>query len=86
MTIQLAFEAISPEASRLSFLERSSRVRGEPRRRRVELPHVDDTLFAIALLWIFTAVSAQFCEGVHYAVGVQPGMMVGAFTAPHVDG
>jgi hypothetical protein len=86
MTMQLAFEAVSPEAHRLSFLERSSRVRAEPRRRRVELPHVDDTLFAIALLWLFTAVSAQFCEGVHYAVGVQPGMTVGAAAAPHVDG
>jgi hypothetical protein len=84
--MQLAFEAVSPEANRLSFVERSSRVRALPSRRRVELPHVDDTLFAIALIWLFTAVSAQFCEGVHYAVGVQPGMMVGATAAPHVDG
>ena len=85
MTMQLAFEAVSPEAHRLSFAERASRVRAASRRRRVELPHVDDTLFAVALLWIFTAVSAQFCEGIHYAVGVQPGMMVGASHAPHVD-
>ena len=86
MTIQLAFETISPEAHKLSFLERSSRVRAFPRRDRVQLPGLDDTLFAIALLWLFTAVGAQFCEGVHYAVGVQPGMMVGTTAMPHVDG
>lgn len=85
MTIQLAFEAVSPEAHRLSFVERATRLRGLPRRRRVELPHLDDTLFAIALLWLFTAVGAQFCESIHYAVGVQPAMIVGASAAPHVD-
>jgi len=86
MTMQLAFEAVSPEAHRLSFLERSSRIGAPPRRRPVELPLLDDTLFAIALLWLFIAVGAQFCEGVHYAVGVQPGMMVGTTSMPHVDG
>ena len=86
MTIQLAFEAVSPEAHRLSFVERSSRLRGAPRRHRVELPHVDDTLFAIALVWLFTALGAQLCEGARYAVGVEPGMVIGARAAPHVDG
>jgi hypothetical protein len=83
--MQLAFEAVSPEAHKLFFLERSSRIGALPRRGRVELPRIDDTLFAIALIWLFTAVGAQFCEGVHYAVGVQPGVMVGTSAMPHVD-
>jgi len=87
MTIQLAYEAVSPEAHRLSFTERSLRLSALPPRRRVqELPHVDDSLFAIALLWLFTAFAGSFCEGAHYAVGVQPGLTVGAIAAPHVDG
>lgn len=83
MTMQLAFEAVSPDAQRLSFQERSRRVGGVARGRHVALPHVDDTLFAIALLWLFTAVTAPLCAGIHYAVGVQPGMTVGTAAAPH---
>jgi hypothetical protein len=82
--MQLAFEAVSPDAQRLSFQERSRRLGGIAlRRRHPALPHVDDTLFAIALLWLFTAVTAPLCAGIHYAVGLQPGMTVGTATAPH---
>ena len=67
MTMQLAFEHVSPEANRLSFQERAGRMRLPARRPRTALPHVDDLLFAIALAGLLAAGAAPVGDAVAYA-------------------
>ena len=79
MTMQLAFEHVSTEADRLSYEERVSRMAGTPRRGCLALPHVDDLLFAVALLGLSALAATELREGVDYALG--PGAAAVAVTA-----
>jgi hypothetical protein len=73
MTMQLAFEHVSPEASRLSFQERSRRMGNMGLARcAAALPHVDDLLFAIALAGLLALGGVELREGVDYALATQP--------------
>ena len=70
MTMQLAFEHVSPEADRLSFQERSHRVGQVARPGRRAMPHVDDLLFAVALAGLLVLGGVQLRDGVDYALSV----------------
>jgi hypothetical protein len=65
--MQLAFEHVSPDASRLSFHERTLRVREPARAGRPALPHVDDVMFALALVGLLALGGAELRDGVDYA-------------------
>ena len=70
MTMQLAFEHVSPDADRLSFQERSHRVGQVARPRRRAMPHVDDLLFAVSLAGLLVLGGAELRDGVDYALSV----------------
>ena len=72
MTMQLAFEHVSTDADRLSFQERSCRMSSATRGGQPALPHVDDLLFAIALVGLSLLAGAELREGVGYALGNAP--------------
>ena len=65
--MQLAFEHLSPDASRLAFHERSLRIREPARARHPAMPHVDDLMFALALLGLMALGGAELRDGVDYA-------------------
>ena len=84
MTMQLAFEAVSADANRLSFRERAARMR-EPVRRSVgSMPHVYDLLFAVVLAGLLALTGAPLRDGIDYAVGATP--LALAAPAAHVVG
>jgi len=83
MTMQLAFEHVSTDADRLSFEERSCRMTSVTSWRRPALPHVDDLLFAIALVGLSVLAGAELREGVGYALGAAPSAV--AVTAAPVE-
>jgi len=68
MTMQLAFEHVSTDANRLSFLERSRRMGDIAQRRGKRKPHVDDLLFGAALAGLLALGGAQIGAGIDYAL------------------
>jgi hypothetical protein len=72
MTMQLAFEAFSADADRLSFRERAERMRVPMRRCIARMPHVDDLLFAVALAGLLAVAVGPLRDGIDYAAGATP--------------
>lgn len=72
MTMQLAFEAVSADADRLSFRERAERMRLPVRQCLSSMPHVDDLLFALVLAGFLALAGVPLHDGIDYAIDEAP--------------